>query len=137
MPPRPCWNGERIEQKARYLPRILEGEVWCQGFSEPNAGSDLASLKVRAERRGDIYIINGQKTWSTMASSRTAVCCWRRSSSEGPKQAGLTFLLLDMKARGVTVRPIHQITGDEEFGEVFFDDVEVPVEDRLGGEGEG
>jgi alkylation response protein AidB-like acyl-CoA dehydrogenase len=124
-------------QKARYLPRILEGETWCQGFSEPNAGSDLASLKTRAERKGDVYVINGQKIWSTMAQYADRCLLLARTSSDGPKQAGITFLLMDMKAKGVTVRPINQIQGDQEFCEVFLDDVEVPVEERVGEEGNG
>lgn len=129
------WGSE--EQKARYIPRILEGEIWCQGFSEPNAGSDLASLKTRAERRGDVYVVNGQKLWSTMGQFADKCLLLVRTSSQGPKQAGLTYLLLDLRARGVTARPIHQIHGDEEFAELFLKDVEVPVSDRLGEEGQG
>ena len=125
------------EQQAKYLPRILEGEVWCQGFSEPNAGSDLAAVSTRAELRGDRYVIKGQKIWSTMAQYADRCLLLTRTDNNGVKQAGLTFLLLDMKAKGVEVRPINQITGDEEFAEVFLDDVEVSVEDRLGAEGEG
>lgn len=125
------------EQQAKYLPGILKGEIWCQGFSEPNAGSDLASLKTRAELRGDRYVINGQKTWSTMAQYADRCLLLTRTSNEGPPQAGQTYLLLDMKAKGVTVRPIEQITGDDEFAEIFFDDVEIPVENRVGAEGDG
>lgn len=125
------------DQQDKYLPGILSGEIWCQGFSEPNAGSDLASLKTRAERRGDKYIINGQKTWSTMAQYADRCLLLARSDKSGPPQAGLTYLLLDMKAKGVSVQPIDQITGDDEFAEIFFDDVEVPVEDRIGEEGQG
>lgn len=125
------------EQKARYLPAILKGETWCQGFSEPNAGSDLASLKTKAERKGDVYVINGQKVWSTMAQYADKCLLLARTSSDGPKQAGITFLLMDMKAKGVTVRPINQIQGDQEFCEMFLDDVEVPVADRVGEEGAG
>jgi alkylation response protein AidB-like acyl-CoA dehydrogenase len=125
------------EQQNRYLPGILQGEIWCQGFSEPNAGSDLASLKTRAERRGDRYIINGQKTWSTMAQYADRCLLLARTDKSGPPQAGQTYLLLDMRTKGVTVRPISQITGDDEFAEIFFDDVEVPVEDRVGEEGNG
>ena len=124
-------------QKARYLPAILEGETWCQGFSEPGAGSDLASLKCKAERKGDVYIVNGQKVWSTMAQYADKCLLLVRTSSDGPKQAGITFLLMDMKALGVTVRPIHQIQGDEEFAEIFLDNVEVPVSERIGEEGAG
>ncbi len=125
------------EQQDKYLPGILKGEVWCQGFSEPNAGSDLASLKTRAERVGDKYVINGQKTWSTMAQYADKCLLLARTDRSGPPQAGLTYLLLDMKSPGVTVRPIDQITGDDEFAEIFFDDVEVPVEDLVGEEGNG
>lgn len=124
-------------QREKYLPAILEGEIWCQGFSEPNAGSDLASLKTRAERRGDVYVINGQKTWSTMAQYADRCLLLARTDKSGPPQAGLTYLLLDMRSKGVSVRPISQITGDDEFAEIFFDDVEVPVENRVGEEGEG
>lgn len=125
------------EQQEKYLPRILEGEVWCQGFSEPNAGSDLAAVATRAELRGDRYVINGQKIWSTMAQYADRCLLLTRTDNSGAKQAGLTFLLLDMKSKGVTARPINQITGDEEFAEVFLDDAEVPVEDRLGAHDQG
>ncbi len=131
------------EQKTRYLPAILEGETWCQGFSEPGAGSDLAALNCKAERQisarngGDVYVINGQKVWSTMAQYADKCLLLVRTSSDGPKQAGITFLLMDMKAPGVTVRPIHQIQGDEEFAEIFLDNVEVPVSERVGEEGKG
>ena len=124
-------------QRQTYLPKILAGEIWCQGFSEPNAGSDLASLKSRAERRGDNYVINGQKTWSTMAQYADRCLLLARTSKADVPQAGLTYLLVDMHAPGVTVRPIAQITGDDEFAEIFFDDVEVPIEERVGEEGEG
>lgn len=124
-------------QRQTYLPKILAGEIWCQGFSEPNAGSDLASLKTRAERRGDKYVINGQKTWSTMAQYADRCLLLARTSKAEVPQAGLTYLLVDMHAPGVTVRPIAQITGDDEFAEIFFDDVEVPIEERVGEEGEG
>jgi alkylation response protein AidB-like acyl-CoA dehydrogenase len=125
------------EQQEKYLPGILKGEIWCQGFSEPNAGSDLASLKTKAERRGDKYVINGQKIWSTMAQYADRCLLLVRSDNSGAPQAGLTYLLLDMKSKGVSVRPIHQITGDDEFAEIFFDDVEVDVADRVGEEGQG
>ena len=125
------------EQQAELLPRILKGEVWCQGFSEPNAGSDLASLRCKAERRGDVYVVNGQKIWSTLAQYADNCLLLVRTSSDGPKQAGITFLLMDMRSKGVTVRPINQITGDEEFSEIFLDDVEIPVANRLGEENQG
>ncbi|HCS28461.1 MAG TPA: acyl-CoA dehydrogenase [Spongiibacteraceae bacterium] len=124
-------------QRDKYLPGILKGEIWCQGFSEPNAGSDLASLKTRAERKGDKYIINGQKTWSTMAQYADRCLLLARTDKSGVPQAGLTYLLLDMKSKGVSVRPISQITGDDEFAEIFFDDVEVSIDDRVGEEGAG
>ncbi len=129
-----CGNAE---QQARYLPRILEGETWCQGFSEPGAGSDLAALKCKAERKGDVYIVNGQKVWSTMAQYADKCLLLVRTSHDGPKQAGITYLLMDMKAPGVTIRPIHQIQGDEEFAEIFLDNVAVPVSERIGKEGDG
>jgi alkylation response protein AidB-like acyl-CoA dehydrogenase len=125
------------EQKAKYLPRILEGETWCQGFSEPGAGSDLAAIKTKGERKGDVYVINGQKIWSTMAQFADKCLLLVRTSSDGPKQAGITYLLMDMKSPGVSVRPIHQIQGDEEFAEIFLDNVEVPVSERVGEEGAG
>jgi alkylation response protein AidB-like acyl-CoA dehydrogenase len=128
-------------QKARHLPAILDGETWCQGFSEPNAGSDLAAIKTRAERRTvdgrDVYVVNGQKVWSTMAQYADMCLLLVRTSSEGVKQAGITFLLMDMKAKGVSVRPINQIQGDQEFCEMFLDDVEIPVENRVGEENKG
>ncbi len=129
-----CGNDE---QKNRYLPAILEGETWCQGFSEPNAGSDLAAIKTKAERKGDVYVVNGQKIWSTMAQFADKCLLLTRTSSDGPKQAGITYLLMDMKAPGVTVSPIHQIQGDEEFAEIFLDNVEIPVSERVGEEGAG
>jgi alkylation response protein AidB-like acyl-CoA dehydrogenase len=129
------WGSEAQQQQ--YIPRILEGEIWCQGFSEPNAGSDLAGLKTRAERQGDVYVVNGQKLWSTMGQFADKCLLLVRTSSDGVKQAGLTYLLLDLKTPGVTIRPIHQIHGDEEFAELFLDNVEIPVEDRLGAEGQG
>lgn len=125
------------QQREKYLEGILNGQVWCQGFSEPNAGSDLAALRTRAERRGDRYIINGQKIWSTMAQYADYCLLLARTDSSGPPQAGLTYLLLDMRSKGVSVRPISQITGDDEFAEIFFDDVEIPVENRVGAEGDG
>lgn len=125
------------EQQARYLPRILDGEVWCQGFSEPGAGSDLAAVRTKAVRKGDVYVVEGQKVWSTMAQHADRCLLLVRTSSEGAKQAGMTYLLMDMKAPGVTVRPIHQIQGDEEFAEIFLDGVEIPVSERVGEEGAG
>ncbi|MET0239640.1 MAG: acyl-CoA dehydrogenase family protein [Sphingobium sp.] len=125
------------EQQAQYLPAILKGETWCQGFSEPGAGSDLAGLRTKAERRGDVYVVSGQKIWSTMAQFADKCLLLVRTSNEKAKQAGMTFLLCDINAPGITVRPINQIHGDEEFAEVFFDEVEIPVSERLGEEGQG
>jgi alkylation response protein AidB-like acyl-CoA dehydrogenase len=129
-----CGNAE---QRARYLPGILDGEIWCQGFSEPGAGSDLAAVRTKAVRKGDVYVVEGQKVWSTMAQHADRCLLLVRTSSEGAKQAGMTYLLMDMKAPGVTVRPIHQIQGDEEFAEIFLDGVEIPVSERVGEEGAG
>lgn len=129
------------EQKAKYLPRILEGETWCQGFSEPGAGSDLAAIKTKAVREvrdgREVYVINGQKVWSTMAQFADKCLLLVRTSSDGPKQAGITYLLMDMTTPGVSVSPIHQIQGDEEFAEIFLDNVEIPVTERVGEEGKG
>lgn len=129
------------EQQEKYLPRILEGETWCQGFSEPGAGSDLAAIKTKAvrEMRGgrEVYVVNGQKIWSTMAQFAQKCLLLVRTSSDGVKQAGITYLLMDMDAPGVSVRPIHQIQGDEEFAEIFLDNVEIPVTERVGEEGKG
>ena len=128
-------------QQDRYLPEILNGETWCQGFSEPNAGSDLAAIRTKAVREsrpdGDVYVVEGQKVWSTMAQYADRCLLLTRTSSDGPKQAGMTYLLMDMKSPGVSVRPIHQIQGDEEFAEIFLDMVEIPVSERVGEEGEG
>lgn len=129
------WGTE--EQKNRYLPGILNGQIWCQGFSEPNAGSDLASLKTRAYLDGDHYVVNGQKVWSTLGQHADYCLLLVRTDSTGPKQAGITFLLMDMKSPGVECRPIRQITGDEEFAEIFLTDVRIPVENRVGAENEG
>lgn len=129
------------EQQDRYLPRILEGETWCQGFSEPGAGSDLAAIKTRAVREvrdgREVYVVNGQKVWSTMAQFAQKCLLLVRTSADGVKQAGITYLLMDMDAPGVSVRPIHQIQGDEEFAEIFLDNVEIPVTERVGEEGKG
>lgn len=125
------------EQQALYLPAILKGETWCQGFSEPGAGSDLANIRTRGERRGDVYVVSGQKIWSTIAQYADKCLLLVRTSQEKVKQAGMSFLLCDINTPGITVRPINQIHGDEEFCEVFFDEVEVPVANRLGEEGQG
>ena len=125
-------------QKERYLPRILSSEDWwCQGYSEPGSGSDLASLKTRAERRGDHYIVNGQKTWTTLAQYADMMFCLVRTSTEGKKQNGISFLLIDMKTPGITVRPIITLDGEHEVNEVWLENVEVPVENLVGEEGRG
>lgn len=126
------------DQKRHWLPRILDGcDWWCQGFSEPGAGSDLAALKTSAVRRGDHYVINGQKTWTTLGHYAEMIFCLVRTSTEGRKQEGISFLLIDMRSPGVTVRPIVLLDGDPEVNEVFFDDVEVPVANLVGEEGAG
>lgn len=126
------------EQKATLLPRILSGEDrWCQGYSEPGSGSDLASLKLRAVRDGDCYVLNGSKIWTTHAHFANRMFCLVRTGSEGRPQTGITFLLLEMDTRGITVSPIHTLAGEHEFNQVFFDDVTVPVSGRLGAENDG
>jgi alkylation response protein AidB-like acyl-CoA dehydrogenase len=125
-------------QKAKYLPRILSGEDWwCQGYSEPGAGSDLAGLKTRAVRDGDHYIVNGQKTWTTLAQFADWIFCLVRTDPNVKSQEGITFLLIDMKTPGITVKPIIVLDGAQEVNEVFFDDVKVPVENRIGEENKG
>ncbi|MCM2251431.1 MAG: acyl-CoA dehydrogenase family protein [Ramlibacter sp.] len=126
------------EQQKRFLPGIASGEVWwSQGYSEPGAGSDLASLKCRAERKGDTYIVNGQKTWTTLAQFGDWIFCLVRTSTEGKPQTGISFLLIDMKSPGVSVRPIYMLDGEPEVNEVFFDNVEVPAENLIGEENKG
>ena len=126
------------DQQAHYLPRILSGEdYWCQGFSEPGAGSDLAALQLRADRDGTDYVLNGSKIWTTHAHFANRMFCLVRTSGEGKPQAGISFLLLDMASPGITVEPIRTLAGDHEFNQVFFDDVRVPQANRLGGENEG
>ncbi|HMR69623.1 MAG TPA: acyl-CoA dehydrogenase family protein [Rubrivivax sp.] len=126
------------EQQQRFLPGIASGEVWwSQGYSEPGSGSDLASLKTRAERRGDTYIVNGQKTWTTLGQYGEWIFCLVRTSTEGKPQTGISFLLIDMKSPGITVKPIVLLDGEPEVNEVFFDDVEVPAENLIGEENKG
>jgi alkylation response protein AidB-like acyl-CoA dehydrogenase len=125
-------------QKSYYLPRILNfDDWWCQGYSEPGAGSDLASLKTRAERQGDHYIVNGQKTWTTLAQHADMIFCLVRTDTGVRKQEGISFLLIDMHAPGITVRPIIMLDEEHEVNEVFFDNVKVPVENLVGEENKG
>ncbi len=130
------------DQKQRYLSRIRDGlDWWCQGYSEPGAGSDLASLKTRAVRvsdvNGDHYVVNGQKTWTTLAQHADMMFCLVRTEESERKQEGISFLLIDMKTPGITVRPIITLDEEREVNEVFFDDVKVPVENRVGEENKG
>jgi len=126
------------EQKRRFLPRIANlDDWWCQGFSEPGAGSDLASLKTTARRDGEVWVVNGQKTWTTLAQHADWIFCLVRTDPAAKKQQGISFLLIDMKTKGITVRPIVTIDGGREVNEVFFDDVRVPAENLVGQENKG
>ncbi|AZI35684.1 putative acyl-CoA dehydrogenase [Caenibius tardaugens NBRC 16725] len=132
------WTFGTPEQKAFYLPRILSGEdYWCQGFSEPGSGSDLASLQCRAVRDGDRYILNGSKIWTTHAHHANRMFCLVRTDAGVKKQAGISFLLVDLDQPGISVRPILTVAGDHEVNQVFLEDVVVPVADRVGAEGDG
>jgi alkylation response protein AidB-like acyl-CoA dehydrogenase len=126
------------EQKRQWLPRILDGsDWWCQGYSEPGAGSDLAGLKTTAVRNGDVYVVNGQKTWTTLGQHADMIFCLVRTDGTAKKQEGISFLLIDMKTPGIEVRPITLIDGEAEVNEVFFTDVEVPVANLVGEENMG
>ena len=126
------------QQKKHFLPRIANvDDWWCQGFSEPGSGSDLASLKTKAERKGDVYVVNGQKIWTTLAQYADWIFCLVRTDPAAKKQEGISFLLIDMKSKGITVRPIQTIDGGQEVNEVFFDDVQVPVANLVGEENKG
>ena len=127
-----------VAQKTYYLPRILSGvDWWCQGYSEPNSGSDLASLSTRAVRDGDDYVVNGSKMWTTWAQWADMIFCLVRTSTEGKKQAGISFLLIDMTSPGITVRPVITIEGGHEVNQVFFEDVRVPAANLVGEENQG
>ncbi len=125
-------------QQQRFLPGIMSGEVWwSQGYSEPGSGSDLASVKCKAERKGDYYVVNGQKTWTTLGQHGDWIFCLVRTNNEGKPQTGISFLLIDMKSPGVSVRPIVLLDGEPEVNEVWFDNVEVPADQLIGEENKG
>lgn len=125
-------------QKKRHLPRILAAEeIWCQAFSEPNAGSDLANIQTSARREDDHYVLNGQKTWSSGAMRADRAILPARTDPEAPKRRGISYFLVDLRTPGVDVRPIRQMSGEAHFAEIFLDDVMVPVGDRLGEENQG
>ena len=126
------------EQKKKYLPGILNSDTWwCQGYSEPGSGSDLASLQTKAELKGDNYLVNGTKTWTTLAQHADWVFCLVRTETTDIKQEGISFLLIDMKSKGIEVKPIITIDGAHEVNMIYFDDVEVPANNLIGEEGEG
>src|SRR5229473_1916054 len=130
------WGTE--QQKRRFIPRILSGEdIWCQGYSEPNAGSDLASLQTRAVDAGDYFILNGQKVWTSAAQYANWMFLLARTDDEAPKHKGISYLLLDMKSKGVEVRPLVLMNGHAHFNEVFFDDVQLPKDNVVGPKNEG
>jgi alkylation response protein AidB-like acyl-CoA dehydrogenase len=132
------WHFGTQAQKDYYLPRILSGEdYWCQGFSEPGSGSDLASLQCRAVRKGDKYIVNGTKMWTTHAHHANRIFCLVRTDTEVKRQEGISFLLIDMDQPGISVRPILTLAGDHEVNQVFFDNAEAPVDNLVGEEGQG
>ena len=125
-------------QQQRFLPKILSGESWwCQGYSEPGAGSDLASLRTRAVRVGDAYVVNGQKTWNTLGQFADWIFCLVRTDPEAKQQSGISFLLIDMKSPGVSVRPITLLDGSQEVNDIWFENVRVPAENLIGEENRG
>ncbi len=130
------WGNE--EQKKRYIPKVLKAEeIWCQGYSEPGSGSDLASLQTRAVEDGDDFVVNGQKVWTSMAQYADMIFLLVRTDPEAPKHKGISYLLVDMHSPGVTVRPLVQMTGNKGFNEVFFEDVRVPKKNLVGEKNQG
>ena len=125
------------EQIEKYMPGVLDGVIWCQGFSEPNAGSDLASLRTRATKTGDVYVVNGQKIWSSCASEAEHCLLLARTDPDAPKHKGISYFILDMDTPGVDVRPIRQSNGRSEFCEIFLDNVEIPAGNLIGEENNG
>ena len=125
------------EQRQRHLPAILDGEIWCQGFSEPEAGSDLAGLKTTARREGDVYVVNGQKLWASGAAHADWCLLLARTDPTAPKRKGISYFLMDMRSPGLEVRPIRNAVGESHFCEIFLDDVEIPVANLVGPENEG
>jgi alkylation response protein AidB-like acyl-CoA dehydrogenase len=126
------------EHKSEFIPKMLKGEhIWCQGFSEPNAGSDVVNVSTKAVKENGHYIVNGQKIWTSFAHMSDYCMLLVRTDPHAPKHKGLSYLLMDMKLPGVEVRPIRQMTGEAEFNEIFMEDVKVPVEMLVGGEGQG
>jgi len=125
-------HGTEAQKKKHLRPILAADEIWCQGFSEPNAGSDLAAIKTKAVLEGDTFIVTGQKVWTSWARYADVCMCLVRTDPDAPKHKGITFLLVDMKSPGVTVRPLTQINGDADFNEVFFEDVRVPKQNVVG-----